>query len=157
MRSERKGYTLVEMMIVLSIMGGLALFSLPRFAGLQERSRLTAARQEVEAAIATARAAAIQKGRTATVVFSNNRLWVTVTSSGSGTQTSVVPVTPLDSIYGVTVQSRSAGDTSIAFDMRGFASPRLSATGVFVLRGTTRTDSVCVTTSGQIMPRGCAL
>ncbi len=157
MRSERRGYTLVEMLIVLSVMGGLALFSLPRFAGLQERSRLTSARQEVEAAIATARAAAIQKGRTATVVFSNNKLWVTVTTSSSGTQATVVPVTPLDSVYGVTLTSRSASDTSIAFDMRGFASPRLSATGVFRLAGTTRRDSVCVTTAGAIMPRGCSL
>jgi prepilin-type N-terminal cleavage/methylation domain-containing protein len=156
-RSQRRGYTLVEMMIVVSVMGALALFSLPKFAGLQERSRLTSARQEVEAAIATARAAAIQKGRTATVVFSNNKLWVTVTTSSSGAQTTVVPATPLDSVYGVTVQSRSAGDTSISFDMRGFASPRLAATGVFVLKGTTRTDSVCVTTAGAIMPRGCSL
>jgi len=153
-RLLRKGFTLTEMMIVVVIVGGLTLFALPRFTGLHERSRLASARQEIEAAIATARAAAIQKGRTSQVHMGGNKVWVTVTSSETGTQTTVIPAIPLDSVYGVTM---SAPYTSITFDVRGFASPRLPGGGVFQLVGPTRRDSVCVTSSGQLMPRGCAL
>jgi Tfp pilus assembly protein FimT len=145
---------LSEIMVVLTIIAGLTLFSLPKFAALQERSRLTAARQEIEAAIATARAAAVQKGRTATLSISGNTLLVTVTSSSSGTQTTIIPSMPFDTVYGVTL---SATNPTITFDMRGFASPRLGGTGKFRLVGTSRRDSVCVTTVGQIMRRGCSL
>ncbi|HEX7122453.1 MAG TPA: prepilin-type N-terminal cleavage/methylation domain-containing protein, partial [Gemmatimonadaceae bacterium] len=61
MRLSRLGFTLMELMIVVAMMGLLMLFSLPRFGGLHEASRVRSAIQEVEAAIATARAAAIQK------------------------------------------------------------------------------------------------
>jgi Tfp pilus assembly protein FimT len=143
------------MLMVFVIMALLVAFSLPKFAVLQERSRLTSARQELEAAIATARAAAIQQGRTARVRFYSNQVQVLAVSSSSGTTTTVMPAMPLDSVYGVTL---SASDTAIVFDSRGFASPRLGATGVFTLIGkNARRDSVCVTTAGQIMPRKCSL
>jgi len=150
----RKGYTFTEMLIVFVIMALITAFSLPKFAVLQDRSRLTAARQELEAAIATARSAAIQKGRTARVRFVGNKISVLVTTSSSGTTTTLIPSMPLDSVYGVTL---SSSDTAIVYDMRGFASPRLGATGMFKLIGKSRRDSVCVTTAGQIMPRACSL
>jgi len=150
----RRGYTFVEMLIVFVIMASLVAFSLPKFAVLQERSRLTSARQELEAAIATARAAAVQKGRTARVRFNGNQVSVLVTTSSAGATTTLLPAMPLDSVYGVTL---SSSDTAIVYDMRGFASPRLGATGMFKLIGKSRRDSVCVTAAGQIMPRGCSL
>jgi Tfp pilus assembly protein FimT len=142
------------MLIVVVIIGGLTLFSIPKFAVLQERSKLTSARQEIEAALVTARAAAIQKGRVAKLHIANNRLSVTVIPVGGGAQQTVIPVMPLDSVYGL---SLSVTDTVITFDVRGFASPRLSGTAIFRLIGRTRRDSVCVSTSGQIMSRGCTI
>jgi hypothetical protein len=41
--------------------------------------------------------------------------------------------------------------------MRGFATPRLSSTGIFRITGASRKDSVCITPAGQIMPRSCSL
>ena len=76
---DRRGYTFTEMLMVLLVISGLAFFTLPRFSGLHERSRITAARQEIEAAIATARAAAIQKGRTARLLVRANQVSVTET------------------------------------------------------------------------------
>ncbi len=140
------------MLIVVVIIGGLTLFSIPKFSVLQERSRLTSARQEIEAALVTARAAAIQKGRISKLHIANNRISVTVTPVGGGTEMTVLPVMPLDSVYGVTM---SVSDTVIVFDVRGFA--KLYNTGIFKLIGRTRRDSVCVSSSGQIMSRGCTL
>jgi prepilin-type N-terminal cleavage/methylation domain-containing protein len=149
----RRGYTLTEMLIVVVVMSLLALFSLPRFQGLYERSRLASARQEIIAAIATARAAAIQKGRASRLTLNGNQLAVTVTSS-SGTQTTIIPRMPLDSLYGISV---SAPDSVLAFDVRGFVTTSIYGTGIFRLVGTSRRDSVCITATGQIMPRGCTL
>ena len=142
------------MLIVVSVVGLLTLFALPKFSGLVERNQLTAAREELASAIATARAAAVQKGRTATLFLSGNQMWVTVVTSNAGTTTTVVPVKSFTSLYNVSV---TATDPSITFDMRGFVTPRLSSTGIFRITGSSRRDSVCITTAGQIMPRSCSL
>jgi prepilin-type N-terminal cleavage/methylation domain-containing protein len=151
---SRRGYTLTEMLIVVGVVGLLTLFALPKFSRLVERNQLTAAREELASAIATARAAAVQKGRTATLFLSGNQMWVTVVTSNAGATSTVVPVKSFGSLYNVSV---TATNPSITFDMRGFVSPRLSSTGIFRIVGGSRRDSVCITTAGQIMPRSCSL
>jgi len=153
-RRSREGYTLTELLIVVTMVGALTLFALPKFSGLVARNKLQAARDEITAAIATARASAVQKGRTATLRINNNRVWVTVVTDDAGTTMTVVPMKSMMTLYNVSV---AASDSIIHFDMRGFANPRLGATGVFRLLGGAKRDSVCITAAGQIMPRGCSL
>lgn len=153
MRLPPRGFTLVEMLTVVVLMTSLAAFSMPRFATLRERGNLSSARQQIEAAIVTARSTAVQKGLPATVRVANNRVWVTAMTASGSTITIMTPV-PLDSVYRVKV---AASDTSLSFDARGFASPRLGAPGIVRLVGATRRDSVCITVIGQLMPRGCKL
>ena len=143
------------MLIVVSIVGLLTLFSVPKFSGLVERNKLTAAREELSSAIATARAAAIQKGRTATLFLSGNQMWVTVVTTSAGATTTVVPVKSFGSLYNVSVAPTDPAITSVTFDMRGFA--KLSTTGIFRITGASKTDSVCITSAGQLMPRSCSL
>ena len=157
MNRSRRGYTLTEMLIVVGVVGMLTLISMPRFSRLVERNKLTAAREEVAAAIATARAAAVQKGRTATLFLSGNQMWVTVVTSSAGTTTTVVPVKSFSTLYNVTVSPKDPSITSVTFDTRGFANPRLPATGVFRIQGSSKKDSLCITTAGQLMPRSCSL
>lgn len=156
MNRSRRGYTLTEMLIVVSVVGMLTLISMPRFSRLVERNKLTAAREELASAIATARAAAVQKGRTATLFLSGNQMWVTVVTSSSGATSTVVPVRSFSTLYNVTVTPYPA-ITSVSFDMRGFANPRLSAKGIFRIQGNSKKDSLCITTAGQLMPRSCSL
>ena len=157
MDRSRRGYTLTEMLIVVSLMALMATFALPKFRGLAERNRLTSAREELAAAIATARAAAVQKGRTATLFLAGNQMWVTVVINNAGSTTTIVPVKSFSTLYNVSVSPKDAAMSSITFDMRGFATPRLSQTGVFRINGANKKDSLCITTSGQLMPRGCSL
>ena len=157
MDRSRRGYTLTEMLIVVSVVGLLTLFSLPKFSGLVERNKLTAAREELAAAIATARAAAVQKGRTATLFLSGNQMWVTVVTNNAGSTTTIVPVKSFSTLYNVSVSPKDPALTSVTFDMRGFANPRLSQTGIFRMVRGTKKDSLCITTAGQLMPRGCSL
>lgn len=152
---SRQGYTLAEMVIVVVMVGMLSIFAIPKFTVIAESNKITAAREEIAAAIATARAAAVQKGRTATLWFSSNQMWVTVVTSNAGATTTVVPLKSFTTLYNVSVTPPAS---SITFDMRGFLSPRLPAPmGVFRIVGRARRDSVCVTPVGQIMPRGCSL
>jgi Tfp pilus assembly protein FimT len=139
---------------VVGIVGTLTLFALPKFSGLAERNNLQAAREEITSAIATARAAAVQKGRTSTLKVTGNAIRVTVMSADGSSTVSVVPLKSLNALYSVSI---AATDTVITYDMRGFASPRLAATSVFRITKGARQDSVCITTTGQIMPRGCSL
>jgi Tfp pilus assembly protein FimT len=142
------------LLIVVSVIGLLTLFSIPKFSRLVERNKLSAAREELSAAIATARAAAVQKGRTATLFLSGNQMWVTVVTSNSGATTTIVPVRSFSTLYNVSV---TASSPTLTFDMRGFANPRLATIGKFVISGASKKDSVCITTAGQIMPRSCSL
>jgi Tfp pilus assembly protein FimT len=119
---------------------------------------LTAARDELAAAIATARAAAVQKGRTATLFLSGNKMWVTVVTNDAGTTSTVVPLKSFTTLYNVSVAAYApSGLTSVTFDGRGFANPRLSATGKFLITGASKKDSLCITTAGQLMPKSCSL
>lgn len=154
MNRSRQAYTLTELLIVVVIVGALTLFALPKFSGLVERNRLDAAREELTAAIATARAAAVQKGRSATLRISNNSVWVTAVTSSGGATTTIVPTKSLATLYSVSV---AATDTIITYDMRGFVTPRLGGTSIFRITKGARRDSVCITTAGQIMPRRCSL
>lgn len=155
MKTSRPGYTLTEMLIVVVMVGALTLITLPKFSGLVERNQLNSAREEIQAAIATARAAAVQKGRTATLRFSGNTMWVTVVTNDAGNTATLVPVKNYRSLYNV---SLSASDSMITYDMRGFTSPRLASTAVFrIIGNSSKRDSVCLTAAGQIMPRSCSL
>ncbi|MGH9202133.1 MAG: pilus assembly FimT family protein, partial [Vicinamibacterales bacterium] len=144
-------------LIVIVMVGSLTLFAIPKFTVLVERNKVTAAREELSAAIATARAAAVQKGRTSTLFLSGNQMWVTVVTSDAGATTTVVPLKKFNTLYNVSVASKDPSLTSITFDMRGFLSPRLSSTGVWRIVGGKGKDSVCITTAGQLMPRSCSL
>jgi Tfp pilus assembly protein FimT len=142
------------MLIVVVMVGMLTLIAIPKFSVVVERNKLTAAREEIASAIATARAAAVQKGRTSTLWFSGNTMWVTVLTSSGGATTTVVPVKSFSTLYNVSVTPPAS---SITFDMRGFVYPPLPPPSVFRIVGSSKRDSVCITPTGQIMPRGCSL
>jgi type II secretory pathway pseudopilin PulG len=148
-------------LIVFSIVGLLALVAGPRARAYRDTSAVRAARLEIVAVTEAARAAALQRGRTARVVYRLGVLTASVDTSAVGAATTASMVTlalqPLTSAYGVTVTTRSPADTLIGYDARGLADPRRSEDArLYVQRGGAR-DSVCVTQLGMILPRGCAL
>ena len=62
-REPRAGFTLVELLIVLAIMGLVAALAFPRLVGRAPGSTLGAVAEELRAALATARSAAIAQDR----------------------------------------------------------------------------------------------
>jgi general secretion pathway protein G len=51
---KRTGFTLIELMLVVIIIGALVAMVMPRFAGRGEQARIAAARADIQANIATA-------------------------------------------------------------------------------------------------------
>lgn len=154
MRHDEAGFTLIELLIAIVICGVLAMVAVPRIASARDSANLVSAREQVSASIATARAAAIQKGEPVTIRFTAAGPSAVIRGRTGNDVRLVAPV-DLRALYGVTVD---AGVDSIRFDSRGLATPKLRGMAVFRLTGTGGgVDSVCVGVLGQILPRKCAL
>lgn len=156
MRELRDGFSLIEMMIVVVLLAAVTAMSAPKIAEIRHSSNMASARQQVTATLASARAAAIQKGRPALFIRNGNEIRATV-PYGTDSQTVIVPRTDLNTEFRVRVEIGGAASDTIRFDSRGLASPRLTGTGIVHLVGSMRRDSVCVGVVGQLFPRGCAL
>jgi Tfp pilus assembly protein FimT len=152
---------MVELLIVMTIGAVLAMFAVPRARLVIDRGSASSATAEVGAAIESARFAAMQRGRRATVRFKGNAVTAVVDTGppwmAATGQMLVLRVADTRKGYGVTMTVPNAADSVIVFDPRGFASPRRGVGSRYVLtRGAAR-DSVCVGALGMIMARGCRL
>ena len=151
MARERPGYTLIEMMTVLVVIGTVMMLTAPRLGRMRENAAMRSARSQTVAYLARARAVALQRGREARFVRNGDQISVTVDSSG--TQVNVARPMDLRVAFGV---SLSATRDQISYDPRGFAFGNASLEKVQLTRGTLR-DSVCVSKLGKAMYRGCSL
>lgn len=155
MRHRRKGFSLLELLIVFVLVGVLSMIAWPRMGQMRETYRVQSAKQQVMAAITTARAAAVQKGRTARFRISGN-VMSAVVSTGAADSAYVVQPKNLQQEFAVTIEPQTPGDTVVIWEARGFG--RITdAPLVIRIRTATKTDSVCVGAIGQLMPRGCSL
>ena len=158
-RRPRGGFTMVELLLVITMVGAVVAIAMPKMRSFRDTSAVRSARLELTAAIEAARAASIQRGRAARVRIRNDSVLVTVDTGAIGSANpsryTVLGPKSLHAEHSVTVTGALPSDTGVAFDSRGLASPRLDQTAVFVLeRGTTR-DSVCVSRLGMLLPSRC--
>lgn len=69
-RFDRRGHSLIELLIVVAIVALLLLVSVPSFRSMQKRAAVRAAAQEIRAAFHSARSQAIATGRSTGLRFS---------------------------------------------------------------------------------------
>ena len=160
-RRRRTGFTLIELLVVVTMIGTLLLMGLPAMMRMRNRNNLRAARDEVAAMVATARAAAIQKGRPSRLVMmTGDSVVVTVdTTNATGKPALVVVATRrLRKLYNVKLSvGASAADTILPFDSRGFGRTPSGNTAIIRVVGFKMRDSLCVTRYGLVAKSGCTV
>lgn len=142
-----RGFTLIEMLMVISIVGIMMTVALTYFRTGTVKASVRGAADAVAALHSVARNSAIQRGRTARLVFiasSNTVLVVAIKASGSGLDT-IGKVEDLGTRFGVTFTTTT--DT-LVFTPRGVSS-NTSGTTVIISKGTAR-DTVTVSAAGKL-------
>lgn len=156
---KRRGFSLIELAIVVVMMGILATLGLPKFRVVRDKNDVNAARARVENMVASARAAAVHKGRLSLFVMSGNLMAVWTQDPTTGFWQQQIPYYNINTVYpGVNMQIGGPGWNYVYFEPRGltWSTARPPSTVVFRVVGQTKSDSVCVSRMGQILPRGCA-
>jgi Tfp pilus assembly protein FimT len=147
---------MIEILMVTVMIGVMVAIAVPKFATTRETGALRATRQVLASTFSAARAAAIQKGQTATLTLTETSATVSVLT-GSQSQ-SVVVYGPIrfNSSMGTNITPLDGAPTVITYDVRGLASPRLDDVTRYEVRSASRRDTVCVSATGFILPKGCA-
>ena len=166
MLRKHPGFTTTELLMVMALLSVILAMVMPRFHTVQARAHVRSAKQTVAAQLATARAAAIRRGRTARVTTNGNTISVSVSDS-VGAFTALSSTIDLGKQYKVDLASCpssgscTTGSYNLDFDSRGFASSLTDLRRYVVTvqsgRYAARPDTVCVSRMGIVLPRGCNL
>lgn len=159
-KSKPQGFSLLELLIVVAMIGLIAAMGIPKFAMIRDQNNVSGARARIESTVATARAAAIHKGRLSLFAISGNSISAWTQDPTTGVWQQQVKWLNLNTVYpGVNVQIGGAGLAYVYFEPRGltWSGAKPPSTLVFRVVGQQRKDSVCVSRQGQLLPRGCSL
>lgn len=142
---SRRGFSLIEMVTVILIIGVMAAFFFPRMARELERRNVSSARSAITTIHAKARATAIYRGQRVILVRNGNQLLVLSAHPVTGA-VDTVEQRDLFGAYGVTVTSTR--DT-LRFDPRGLGTEGSATTIVITRSG--YADSLRITPVGSIV------
>ena len=123
MRFMRKqaGFTLIELIITISIVAIVLSVAIPNFIGWGPERRLAGAAGDIQGALQTARLVALKENSAATVNFDINAESYTVTVNGRTVRSGQMPA-GVD-LASVTDLGTNTPTSAIAFNSRGLASP----------------------------------
>lgn len=155
MRSNARryvGYTLAEILIVITIIGIISAISLPRLGSLRDKSELSGAMSRFTRGVMAARQAAIQRGKRSAFRHKSNQIWVIVDTTATDSVIVVSPVSLMD-LYGVQVTAPE-GLASIGYDPRGVSTQASKQVFRFKHRSNL-VDSLCVSKLGNTIRTQC--
>lgn len=146
----RPGFSLIEMLIVIVVMGVVLSFTAPRLKGATTSVNVRGAASELTNRIATARQTAIRRGSDAILHVSDNKAWLMVDTKG--VQSVVGDTLFFVMKYGSYV---TASVDTIRYNSRGLTNLGTGETYSITRNGVTQT--VCVTGAGLVLRQGCSL
>jgi len=147
---EHRGFTLIEILVVLTIVGVLLGVVVPRYGSVAAAMRVHSARQEMATLLTQGRATAIQTDRTVQVIRSSNAISLV---SVNGASRTTISQQDLGAQFGVTL---STTKDTVGYDSRGLVAGNSVTLKFVVTDGVTR-DSVCLMALGTISRTGCSL
>jgi prepilin-type N-terminal cleavage/methylation domain-containing protein len=105
---KRNGFTLIEMLIVVVIIGIVGVISLPKLNAAFARSNVLSAKTRIAALYSVARATAVSRNQTAILRINGNQVYVYArprrnTPIGANTIDTVVRPVNISTLFGVTV------------------------------------------------------
>jgi prepilin-type N-terminal cleavage/methylation domain-containing protein len=149
----RRGFTLVELMVVVALIGVMTVIGLPKIRDALQKTNVRSARVATSTYVATARQAAIQRGCRGVVHFSAGSagtVWAgmpRMTVGGSGTIDTLGVVSKLGKMYNVTMsQTRD----SVEFDPRGLSATGTQSSVTFAGTDGSR-DSIVINALGKVV------
>lgn len=149
--------TLPEVVVVLAITGIIVGMSITRLTSSREQSGRIAARQQLLSAFAAARAAAVQKGKTATLTLTDTSATVSALNARGDSSLVVWGPSAFNDPVASTVAALNGAPATLTYDARGLLSPTADGTLKYEIRLGSIKDTVCLTAQGMLMPRGCTL
>lgn len=141
--------------MVVAVMGILAALALPRVTAIRGSAALRASRQQVASLFSTARSAALQKGQDAIVQLSGSQGQVRVQTGLASRWVTVYGPIDILASSGVTVVPLAGAPDSVSYSGRGLLKTVVTGPMRYELRYRELRDTLCISTAGLIMPRGC--
>lgn len=153
--SHKPGFSMIELLVVVSIIGVLVTFSLPKLVKLRDQGQLASATTRMTRAVMAARQAAIQRGKHAYFKHNNSSIWVILDTTGINTDSVVITgAIDLNSLYGVKIVSPT-GLTAIEYDPRGVSAQATKQVFAFLHTNSGMVDSLCVSKLGNTIRDRC--
>lgn len=159
-RRLRAGYSMIELLIVMVVLGIMFAMVSPRVTTIRDSSTLRAGRQQLSAAFSAGRAAALQKGRPSAVIINGNEVTVRVRSGLNNADVRVFGPLRLDVSLGITLQRLSNAPDSVTYNARGLMSNAVAGDDQifrYRLSHGSKADTLCISAVGLILPKGCTL
>lgn len=159
MTSQRRGVTLLEIIIVITLMGIVSALALPRIRVADAGARLRSAGEIVASHATTARRAALARSAPTLLRVQADSVWVTMERE-DGTSVVVargVRMAEYQATLTLKNKTTDAEETSVRFDKRGIARGLNNQPRLLVLSSTYSTlkDTVCISGAGMVVRGGC--
>lgn len=113
MNFKQKGFTLIELMIVIAVIGILAAIAAPSFADMIERNKLKQAAEGLKSDLEWARSESIKQSCNVSIVFTTGSNWQYVMTPCTGTAKTVTSTSPT-----VTLSATTFTANTVTFDSR---------------------------------------
>lgn len=155
--SARHGASLAEVLIVVAIFAILFALVFPKIAAARDSASRRAARQELLASFAATRAAALQKGKTATLTLTATTATVTAQSGLAGNVVTLMGPVNFSTSLNSSITALSGSATTITYNARGLLTPTPSGNLMYRITTGAVQDTVCISPVGVILPKGCIL